>query len=155
MRPARRLLWIALLTTALVSRPGHVDAALTCAIATTPLAFGSYDPILANSTSPLDSLGMVRYDCTGSNPTILTIMLSAGTGSGFNPRRLFSGSNALSYNLYLDAGRTTVWGDGTGGTSFVAGTKKKDDVNVFGRVFAGQDPAVGSYANSIVVTINF
>jgi spore coat protein U-like protein len=144
----------ALLALAVALGPARADAAVSCTVSTTPLAFGSYDPILANRATPLDSLATVSYDCTGGTPALM-MTLSAGAGSGFNPRLLFSGGNTLTYNLFLDAGRNTVWGDGTSGTSFFSGTKKKDDVRVFGRVFAGQDPAVGSYSNSIVITINF
>ena len=152
----RGRLWTALLGLALVLVANLAQAAFTsCTVATTPIAFGSYDPVLANRTAPLDSVATLSYDCVGGPPSTVTIMLSSGTGSGFNPRRLFSGGNALTYNLFLDAGRNTVWGDGTGGTSFHSTTRRKEDVGVFGRVFAGQDAAIGSYSNSIVVTINF
>ena len=154
MNPPRRAPWIGLLAVTLTLVSGFTEAAVTCTISTTALAFGAYDPVLAHATVPLDSLATVSYRCTGGNAAP-AIAISAGTGSGFNPRRLFSGANALTYNLFLDAGRTTVWGDGTNGTSIFSNTRNSDDVSVFGRVFAGQDAAIGSYSNAVVITINF
>lgn len=152
----RGRLWTALLSLALGLAANLAHAAFSsCTVSTTPLAFGSYDPILAHRTVPLDSVATLSYDCAGAPPSTVTITFSAGTGSGFNPRKLFSGGNALTYNLFLDAGRNTVWGDGTSGTTFHSTTRRRDDLSVFGRVFAGQDAAIGSYSNSIVVTINF
>ncbi len=67
-------------------------------------------------------------------------------------------SDALNYNLYLDAARTSIWGDGTGGTALFTvaiPSGKAVNVTIFGRIPAGQDVAAGSYSDSIVVTIQF
>ena len=63
----------------------------------------------------------------------------------------------LAYNLYLDAARTVVWGDGSGGTSVYANARPPNNqwvtVTVYARVGSGQDVTVGSYTDSIVATI--
>ena len=57
-----------------------------------------------------------------------------------------SGGNLLSYNIYTDAARANVWGDGTGGTVTIAsstGTGAAQNVTVYGRVPTGQTGAAG------------
>jgi spore coat protein U-like protein len=73
---------------------------------------------------------------------------------------MLSGSERLYYNLYLDPGRSTVWGDGTGGTGQYSVSKTKNDwlnlnIPVYGRVPPAQDVAPGSYSDLIVVTVNW
>ena len=77
---------------------------------------------------------------------------------------LSSGMNTLSYNLYADAGRTSVWGDGTGGSVAVESSVLLDvlgwaptqSFTVYGRIGAGQTGAVpGSYADTVSVTVTY
>jgi len=66
--------------------------------------------------------------------------------------------NRLNYNLFLDAGLTQIWGDGTGGTSFYSATALNGvrvTVTVFGSIPAGQETRVGTYTDAIRATINF
>lgn len=136
----------------LVLAPEPVEA--NCSITTTGVAFGSYNVFAA---APVDSTGSVRYQCSGGS-VIFTISLSRGASSTFQPRRMASGTDTLSYNLYLDAARISIWGDGTGGTAWFTATSvtgKPATATIFGRIPAGQDVAVGSYSDTIVVTIQF
>lgn len=132
--------------------PGLSEGA--CSITTTGVNFGAYDVF---SSTPVDSTGSVRYQCSGGSDSFV-IMLSPGSGATFNPRAMLVGSNRLNYNLYLDAARTSIWGDGATGTSiFMASNAsgKPVSVPIFGRIPPGQDVAAGSYSDSIVVTIQF
>ncbi|MCC6623148.1 MAG: spore coat protein U domain-containing protein [Deltaproteobacteria bacterium] len=118
------------------------------------VVFAGYDPIGGGA---VDTTGSVTYHCTGA-PETITISLSRGGGASWFPRALTSGAHALGYNLFLDAARTAVWGDGTGGTSVWQETATIDQnttLTVFGRIPAGQNPHVGSYGDSIVVTISY
>ncbi len=45
----------------------------TCSISTTALAFGAYDPVSANSTTPLDGTGTVVVTCTSGAPAAVTL----------------------------------------------------------------------------------
>jgi spore coat protein U-like protein len=69
------------------------------------------------------------------------------------------GSEVLSYNLYLDSTRTTIWGDGTGGSQTYTRsnppTNQNIKVSVFGRIPAGQDVSAGSYSATVTATIFF
>jgi spore coat protein U-like protein len=123
--------------------------------------FGNYNVF---TTSALDSTGTVRYDCNPAAVNI-SIALSRGASSNFAPRRLTNGTESLNYNLYLDASRTQVWGDGTLGTAVLSvanpantnpgNTSRAVDATVYGRIPALQDVSAGAYTDTVVVTVNF
>lgn len=127
-------------------------APMCSGISTTPVAFGTYSPVNA---TPTDSMGTVSYFCPGALSPMISI--NAGSSASFSPRTMLSGASALNYNLYVDAARTTIWGDGTSGTATVAGTVSTKPVtnDIFGRIFPLQSVAAGSYSDSLIVTINF
>ncbi len=129
-----------------------------CTISTTTVAFGAYDPIVANATSPLDSTGSVTITCTKGAAT--TIGLNTGSNSANasgSTRAMASGSNFLSYELYQDTGRSVVWGNSGAGlfTPAAAPSKSPRAFTVYGRVAGGQDAAGGSYSDTVVATVNF
>jgi spore coat protein U-like protein len=128
--------------------------AISCTITAVGVSFGTYNVF---SASPLDSTGSVSYVCVGIKASnTITIDLSRGGASTF-ARRMLKGAETLSYNLYLDAGRATVWGDGTTGTSHYGPVQPalSDTLTIFGRIPAGQDASAGAYSDTVIVTINF
>jgi spore coat protein U-like protein len=147
--------------------PDAALAAMSCTVTASGVAFGVYDPVL---TSPDDSTGTISVRCVytgpgGADSTNYSVTLSTGGGLGFAPRKLSAGSSTLNYNLYRDAGRTQVWGNGTGGTTMITGNIKvgpgvgnnteTQNHTVYGRIPAQQDPDSGNYADSILVTLTF
>jgi len=126
-----------------------------CSITTTPVAFGSYDPIVANAASPLDGTGTVVVTCTKGAGT--RIDLGLGSNATGSTRRMLGGTDLLTYELYTDTGRSTVWGSGAGaGQSIPAAPNKNPRTfTVYGRVAAGQDVGAASYSDTVVATINF
>lgn len=125
-----------------------------CSVNPTSVAFGVYSPF---SVTPTDTAGTLRVTCD-TVTTGYTILLSAGGAGSYSPRRLSGSGYLLSYNLYTDPLRTTVWGDGSGGTVNVAGAfalAGAIDHTVYGRITAGQNVGAGAYADTITVTINF
>jgi spore coat protein U-like protein len=127
------------------------QAEANCTISTTSVAFGSYDVF---SATPRDANGTVQIDCTPREN--IQVTLSSGSSSVFSPRTLRSGSNILNYNLFRNAARTQIWGDGSAGTSTSsANNVRNTTLTVYGRVPAAQDAAVGNYADTIVATVIF
>lgn len=118
-----------------------------CTVSTTSTAFGSYDVLLA---TPTDTTGNVRVTCGGLlfyNYTVL-VAICPGYGSNINPRTMHL-TDLLNYYLYADAARTTVWGDGTSGTSTqtvnITGwlwTQTTRDLPVYGRIPASQNVSI-------------
>ena len=132
------------------------DVSKNCSIATTPVGFGVYDPVVAHATAPLDGTGAVIVTCTKGAGTRIDLGLGANA-TGSTRRMSAGGANFLAYELYQDTGRTTVWGAGSGAGQTIAGAPSKAarTFTVFGRVPAGQDVPAGSYADTVVATINF
>lgn len=137
---------------ALLLAPGFAQAA--CSVAPTPVAFGAYSPF---NVAPTDTAGTLRVSC--DTVTVgYTVLLSAGSAGSYSPRGLSGGGYTLSYNLYVDALRTVVWGDGSGGTTTVSGAFALPgaiDHTVYGRVSSGQNVGAGAYTDTITVTLNF
>ena len=130
--------------------------AMGCSIAgSVGMAFGGYDPF---ASWPVDSAGSISFTCTGVGPhDTLVIQLGRGSSAGFFPRELRSTGASLGYNLFLDAARTMVWGDGSGGTSTYGPVTPPESssttVNIFGRIPASQNVPVGTYSDTVVVTL--
>ncbi len=129
---------------------------VNCAITAGTLAFGTYDPVVANASTDLDAAGTFTVACTKGAAGV-TIDLGQG-GNYSSGRRMAAGGSYLAYQLYSDSGRSTVWGSTSGGaTVSVAAPASKAAVThtVYGRVAANQDVAAGSYADTVVATVNF
>jgi spore coat protein U-like protein len=124
-----------------------------CSITTQPMAFGAYDPVTASA--PLDTTGNVEVLCNQLNLVLVT--LDQGSGS-YAQRTLRQAGEVLNYNLYTDAARSSVWGDGNYGTDFgfdLCFRKTACDFTIYGRIPAAQDVGVGTYIDTIGVTIYF
>ena len=151
----RALIAVAVVVGALHASTASAQSSPSCTISTISVSFGNYN--VFNGTS-LDSTGTITYRCNAAASNI-TISLSKGASSTYSPRVMTKGSEQLGYNLYVNAARTTIWGDGTSGTSVYtrANPPNNNDVNVtvYGRVFAGQDVSAGSFGDTISATVNF
>jgi spore coat protein U-like protein len=136
------------------ARPAR--AASCSFVAVSGVSFGSYDVFDVSAT---DSAGSVSYTCSGG--ATVTMSLSIGSAPSYSPRQMLrmGGGGILDYNLYLDAGRSTIWGDGTSMTGQYGPNMPADGatvvVPIFGRVPAAQDATIGVYTDTITVTINF
>ena len=127
-----------------------------CTISTSAVGFGSYDPVVVNASAALDGTGTVSIACTKGATT--TIGLDLGSNASGSTRRLTDGSsNYLTYELYQDSGRTTVWGNAGAGllSPVAAPSKAARNFTVYGRVTSNQDVAAGSYSDTVVATVNF
>lgn len=146
---------------------GH--AAISCNVTATGVAFGVYNPLTGTD---LNSTGNINFSCTRTGLLDLTpgvsysIQPGPGNSGTYVPRRMSSGANTMNYNLYRDAARTLIWGDGTGGSSAQGGNvsfpllnlssvTRDNDHTIYGRIFGGQNVAVGSYTDTISVTVIF
>lgn len=125
-----------------------------CAITTTALAFGTYDPITTHATADLDNTGTVVIACTKGATT--SIELNLGANAAVSQRRLKSGVNFLNYEVYQDSTRATVWGTGTAKLDTgVAPSKAARTYTAYGRVAMNQDVPSGSYTDTVTATVNF
>ena len=120
-----------------------------CTLNVQSVMFGNYDVFDNNH---LDGVGNINVTCDVSSS--YTISLSPGNGL-FTQRVLLNGQHELIYNLFIDAARTIVWGDGTGASSTVQGMGTNSNFPVYGRIPARQNVYVGNYQDSVTVTLVF
>ena len=129
--------------------------AQSCTISATSVNFGNYNVF---NGSAVDSTGTITYRCN-SQASNITVALTRGASSTFTPRRMVKGVEVLSYNLFRDAARTSIWGDGTGGTAVYSRANPPNNSNVnltvYGRLPAGQDVSAGTFSDTVTAVINF
>ncbi len=163
-----RIASIALLTPIAISLPAAANAASTsgtlnvsatvtanCTISTSALAFGNVNTI---SGSNVDGAGAIIVTCTNGTAWTAAAGVGSGSGASFSARNMTGGANLLSYNLFTDGARTSVWGDGTGSTAALAstGTGAAQNIPVYGRIASGQTAVpAGSYADTVSVTVTY
>ena len=125
--------------------------AASCSNLSATLTFGpaAYD---VYSTADVTQAGTISYKCPP--PLAPVVSLSASANGAYRPRQMTSGANMLNYDLYFDAAMTIVWGTGADSHPVPSGAGQQT-VPLYGRIFAQQDAAVGSYADTITVTFNF
>ena len=127
--------------------------AAVCGVSATPVAFGTYPPF---SGTPTDSTGTVTVTCIGT--AAISIALSTGGSGSYASRQMSNGAVHLLYQLYSNAARTTIWGNGTGGTVTVSDTLvgfASRNYTVFGRIPTLQGVKPGAYVDTITVTVSY
>lgn len=122
------------------------------------ITFGSY-PSLDN-TIDAQSVGATAGSSFGiqcANSTNYNIALNNGLNSLSNQRRMTNGSAFVSYNLYQEAARSTLWGNGSNGGVALAGVGNgaNQEMVVYGRVPNQTTPATGTYQDTVQVTITW
>lgn len=130
--------------------------------ATSGLPFGAYAPL---SGSDKDSTGVVSVTCSalvaGLNVSY-AVSLNAGNNGTLAVRKMINGSVLMNYNIYTDAARTTIWGDGTGGTSVINDSytivllSVTRNYTMYGRIPGSQTTMItGSYSDTITATVTY
>lgn len=124
------------------------------------LNFGVYMPL-----TPVDvnSTGRIRVTCRRGYGTF-SIQIGPGVSGNQASRALAhtTTSELLYYNVYLDAGHSQIWGDGTpptfmatGVRSFFDGRRTRIFYTIYGSLFANQAPNPGNYRDSLYINVLF
>jgi spore coat protein U-like protein len=128
-----------------------------------PLAFGSYNGSIATADTTVTTITVACMTGLAAGLGTLpafTITLTAGNAGSYTPRGL-SGPTAakLNYNIYTNAGMTTVWGDGvTGGSASQSGggtTASTQSFTGYGAIPIHQFVPAGNYTDMITVTVSY
>ena len=123
-----------------------------CNITAYNLAFGTYNPL---SGTDLDSTSRIDVSCTSG--TAFNVGLDAGNGSGATvsgrKMTISGGSDTLGYKIFKDTERTSNWGN-TVGTDTMSGTTSAI-LTAYGRIESGQSVPIGSYSDTLNVTVTF
>jgi len=138
-----------------------------CSLSTSPVAFGAYDPIVANTTAALNAAGSVSIACVkGTAPSIALDLGLHASGSARRMQHATVATTFLGYELYKPPNTTpgaactfpatTVWGSGSSAFSpGAAPSKNSRTFNVCGTVPAGQNVEVGTYSDTVTATVTF
>jgi spore coat protein U-like protein len=137
--------------------PSHTAAprrSESCRLNTRPLNFGSYED---GSTESVLTTATIDLVCRGIGETshaIVTAGPSANTGT-YQDRQLANGESRLRYQVYINASRTIVWGDGTQDTQPVIAPAPATNrsFTVYGGIFNGQSGEVGRYSDVLRITV--
>ena len=143
----RSAVWLVpLLVTWHISTPAVAD----CEASVSLVDFGRLDLEEGGDVS-----GEVTVIC--DEPGRFSVALSEGRGS-FRLRKM-KGSNGseLRYNLFVDSGRRSVWGDGvSSGTQTIRGEsdgRRPLSIPVYGTVPPRQSVVAGPYSDNLLVTV--
>ena len=143
--------------------------ASNCIVTATPMSFGTYTP----GAGDIDQTSTISVRC--SNLTPYAIGLDAGTGGGTagTYRAMSHGSvtGTLQYNLFIDSGHLTYWGDPgstTVGTNALGGTGTGMQLpipvanvkTVYGRLFDNDTsraatPSLTAYTSTVNVNVYY
>lgn len=133
-----------------------------CQVGASGLAFGNY---AFNSPADVESTAVISVGpCVdaGGGPDI-TYSISIGPGGSLQPnaRAMIGAGGTLRYNVYVDANRSLVWGDGSDGSVAVTGAvvlplSTASVHTAYGRIPARQtDIAAGAYSDQLVITVTY
>ena len=128
-----------------------------CSITVPVLTFGVYNPVTTGNT---DSSMNMTFQCSISLGA--TVTLSTGNSGTYTTRYMVGGrenQDKLNYNLYSNSTRTTVFGNGTDGTSTHGQLNVlplvPTNLPLYGRIPAKQNVSAGSYSDIIGLSISF
>ena len=136
-----------------------IDAsAIQCRIRAGAISFGTYMPL---TPAHVDVIGQFEVRCQ-AQPGTFAVIIGPGLSGDQTSRTLVSATGeVLYYNLYRDAARTQIWGDGTPPTFTVTGERTAQgrptfyNYPVYGRIFANQAPNSGQYGDDPIATVLF
>lgn len=136
---------------------GIAQADNKCSLTGGGVAFGAYNP---TSSASLDTAGSLTLDCKGHFHAELSLSDGNGAGASYSGGRKMTragGQGTLTYNLYANAARTNVLGDGTGGSVKlrISGNKTYNQT-IWARIPGNQRTALaGSYTDTVVATVSY
>lgn len=134
-----------------------------CAIGPGTLAFGSALSLAVNANGTAGTTANVDADSGATISIICTTGASAAitAGLGLNAavsvRKMISGADLLTYELYTDTGRLTVLDTTTGSIPYTGTGAATTTTAVFGRILAADLAAAkkGTYADTVAMTITY
>ena len=136
------------------SMAATADITPDCQVNSTGITFGGTNVIDGAAHT---MTGAVNVMCTFDTAWTASANAGLGTDATITTRKMQSGTNSLDYSLFTDTAGTTLWGDGTTGSTIGGtGTGQFVATNITGVIPANQTTLrAGSYADTVTVTVNY
>lgn len=132
----------------------QITVTAKCSFGSSTLAFGGYDPIVANKTTALQVTGTISITCNSGVAGTVSLNNGLNSGNAVGTTRAMAGPGGyLSYELYTSAARTTVWNSTN--TVPYTGTGSAGTISVYGMIPAGESGATGSYSDTVGITVSY
>jgi spore coat protein U-like protein len=154
--------WLAFACSALIAQ--GASAATACRLVNaSSLAFGPYDVL---TSVPNDSLVTIDVACDrqgGAATVDVDMAIGQGSnGSSINDRRMLhlgGSGDFLNYNLFRDVSRSSIWGFSSGvdtvsrQLSIANKSTATASFTIYARIPAQQDVTIGSYRDTVQITV--
>lgn len=136
-------------------------AQAACSVEATPIAFGAYNGV---TKAEVRTIATVTVRCTDLIVlTNYTISLSPGQSGTATNRYISSGADRLDYQVFADAARTQILGDGSPGTVSRSGSvaaiiglgSSSSSIQIYPSIRGGQSPSPGVYTDTLTVTVSY
>ena len=143
-----------------VSQKNLRPQAVNCTLSALTMNFGTYAPLGADMTTPLEVAGSFKVSCGGgtgdysvtANAGVNSAHATATCATATCTRAMLTGTSYVSYDLYVDNGYTTVWN----ATNAITGsTSSNVTIPVYGYIPAGIAETAGNYQDTVTVTVSF
>jgi spore coat protein U-like protein len=126
----------------------------TCAVATTPVAFGAITPAASGTAT---ATGAISAQC--SNKLAYTVALSKGSGASISNRSMAGAApgntDTLAYNVYQDAAFSNLFGDAGGWLVAGTGNGAAQSIPVYGQLSLNQFIQPDNYSDNLTVTVSY
>ena len=127
-----------------------------CTVSAFAMNFGTYEPVVANAATPLDSTSTINVYCTKG--TSGNVTLDNGSNFSGGARRMKSaGGVFLTYEVYKDPSRSTIWNavNINSATSTSKNTALGGGFIAYGRIPSAQDVPATSYSDTLQSVVNY
>ena len=123
----------------------------SCNVSAGNLDFGA----VGDLNTAVDGQSTLSVQC--SRGIGYTVALNGGLSGASDPtaRTMTTGGQAVTYGLYQNNGRTTPWGTQASATLGGTGNAATQAIPVYGRVPVQATPPVGTYSDTVVVSITY
>lgn len=123
----------------------------SCRVAATDMNFGLINP----PQNAVHETSSIRIQCMPNTPW--RVGLDNGLHFDGSTRRMAGADGFVKYQLYLDEGRTKIWGNA--GTNMAGGVTDGSgnipSLTVYGKVPPQPDLKSGSYSDTIIITVYY
>jgi spore coat protein U-like protein len=129
-----------------------VNYLASCSVSATAMNFGNATVLTAN----IDAAANLSVICTSLTHYTVALGTGQAPGATTTTRQMSGPGGLISYSLYKNAGRTTNWGNNTGvDTVAGTGTGATQTIPVYGRVPSQAAVSLGTYQDTVIVTLTY